>query len=42
MGNKDKGKREAKKPKKVTPKLPPPRRDTGSQVPAHIAPKTTE
>jgi hypothetical protein len=27
MGNKDKGKREAKKPKKSTPKLAPPRRE---------------
>jgi len=42
MGNKDKGKRETKKPKKTTPKLPPPRRDAPSQIPAHIAPKVGE
>jgi hypothetical protein len=29
MGNKDRRSREAKKPKKTTPKLPPPRRDSG-------------
>jgi hypothetical protein len=41
MGNKDKGKREVKKPKKTTPKLPPTRRDA-SPIPTHIIKKIGE
>jgi hypothetical protein len=40
MGNKDRGKREVKKPKKQTPKPAPARRDS-SQIAAQIAPKPT-
>lgn len=40
MGNKDRGKREAKKPKKQVPKPAPARRDS-SLVAEHIAPKPT-
>jgi hypothetical protein len=38
MGNKDRGKREVKKPKKQTPKPAPARRDS-SQIAAQITPK---
>jgi len=41
MGNKDRGKRETKKPKKVTPKLPPARRDAGV-IPTHVIKKVGE
>ena len=41
MGNKDKGKREVKKPKKTTPKLPPARRDA-SPIPTHVIKKIGE
>jgi hypothetical protein len=41
MGNKDRGKREAKKPKKQTPKQPPPRRE-GNQVVPQIIREATE
>lgn len=41
MGNKDRGKREIKKPKKITPKLPPARRDAGT-IPTHIIKKVGE
>jgi hypothetical protein len=34
MGNKDRRSREAKKPKKKTPKFAPPRRDSGQ--PTHV------
>ncbi len=34
MGNKDRRRREAKKPKKQTPKYAPPKRDAGQ--PAHV------
>ncbi len=41
MGNKDRGKRETKKPKKVVPKLPPARRDAGP-IPTHVIKKIGE
>jgi len=41
MGNKDKGKKEQKKPAKVQPKAAPPRRrDDTSTVTSHIAGQT--
>jgi len=40
MGNKDRGKREAKKPKKQIPKSAPARRDS-SLIAEQIAPKPT-
>jgi hypothetical protein len=42
MGNKDSRGREAKKPKKKIPKLPPQRREGGTQVVANIVPKPPE
>jgi len=41
MGNKDRGKREIKKPKKKIPKQAPPRRDA-SQIAPHIVRDITE
>jgi hypothetical protein len=41
MGNKDRGKREIRKPKKKIPKQAPPRRDV-NQTAAHIVRDVTE
>jgi len=40
MGNRDKGRREAKKPKKVVPKAPPARRDAGQFTVQNVKPAT--
>jgi hypothetical protein len=40
MGNRDKGRREAKKPKKKEPKVAPPRRDAGQFTVQNVKPVT--
>jgi hypothetical protein len=42
MGNKDKGKREVKKPKKQTPKFAPPKRNTYQAPPQPVRDVTTD